>query len=180
MSNIDIFPDADLVIVALTNTNSSSLINCLPLYIAEKLLDLPTTQDWISDLALTGTKTIYDIREAALGRDHLPKRVPDKPAAQALQAYEGTYTHPALGEITVRVEADSSSTTTTTTTTKQMDALFSKLGPFDSKLEHYHFDSFVVTLNDVDVKLTDLVTFRTASDGSVVGLHTMGEEFTRV
>ncbi|KAF9364296.1 hypothetical protein BGX34_002003 [Mortierella sp. NVP85] len=178
MSNIDIFPDADLVIVVLSNTNSSSLINCLPMYIAEKLLDLPTTQDWMSDLAVKGTKAIYDIRETALGWDHLPKRIPDKPAAQELQAYEGTYTHPALGEITVRLEADS--LTTTTTTTQKMDALFAKLGPFDSKLEHYHFDSFVVTLNDVDVKLTDLVTFRTANDGSVVGLHTMGEEFKKL
>ncbi|KAF9112782.1 hypothetical protein BGX27_002827 [Mortierella sp. AM989] len=169
VSKLDIYPDADLVIAQLSNTNLSVLTIGISRYIVDEILGLPKTKDWILDISVKSSKEQYDIVEEGL-KGKLPERVPNKPAAQALKAYEGEYSNPNFGDVTIRVEVDEKT---------EKETLFLKMGPLESKLEHYHFESFVGTLRDLIFGVVGLATFRTASDGRVEGLHFFEEEFNR-
>ncbi|KAF9997090.1 hypothetical protein BGZ79_009184 [Entomortierella chlamydospora] len=100
----------------------------------------------------------------------LPKRIPKNLASQDLKAFEGEYTNPVLGDMTVRVEIDENT---------EKETLLFKMGPFDRKLEYYHFDSFVGIIKDWNMTATDLTTFRNGRDGKVEGLRFFEEEFKR-
>ncbi|KAG0369781.1 beta-lactamase/transpeptidase-like protein [Gamsiella multidivaricata] len=168
-SRLDIFPDADLVIAQLSNINKSEMAGGVAWCIADEILDLPITQDWIFDNAIRTTKDIYNWYGTDLD-SQLPKRILNKPAAQNLHAYEGEYANPLLGDVSVRVGVDKKT---------GEEILFYKMGPFDGNLEHYHFDAFVLRLKDVNLKMTGLVTFRTGYHGNVEGLHFSSEEFKK-
>jgi hypothetical protein len=140
------------------------------MHIAETILGLPKTQDSIFDIAVQSTKEIYDANRAALAGEYLPERIPNKPQFHEPQAYVGEYTNPLLGDVSIRIGKDDSTGN---------EAMYFNLGPFDSVLKHYHFDSFTLTLNDPDMKVTELLTFRTGGDGEVVGLRLSEQDFTR-
>ncbi|KAG0364170.1 beta-lactamase/transpeptidase-like protein [Gamsiella multidivaricata] len=168
-ARLDIFPDADLVVAQLFNISVADWSHGVACYIADEVLDLPKTRDWIFDFAIKSTEMAYNEREAGL-KGNLPKRIPSKQAAQDLHAYEGEYTNPILGDASVRVDVDKKT---------GKETLICKISAFDSKMEHYHFDAFVVRLKDALAAMAGLVTFRTGGHGKVEGLHFFNEEFKR-
>jgi len=160
------FPDRDLVIACTSNIAMVTQMNDnLPNIIAETVLDLPkTVGDWIEDVAVPAVKELYK-NIALTAQGFLPPKVPNKPASFAnnLKAYVGEYSDPLWGsfEIGITKEKDSA-------TGKEKEVLTFKYNDFNSTLEHYHYDAFVATFNDVLFMFRALITF---SPDPVPGKH---------
>ncbi|KAG0005462.1 hypothetical protein BGZ80_005756 [Entomortierella chlamydospora] len=165
-SRLDVFPDRDLVIAQLCNIFTSQMAACASRYIAEKVLNLPTTRDWISDVAVNSTKDFYDSLESS-AKGNFPERIPNKPAVHELHAYEGVYSNAIYGDVSVKVDKEKSA----------KGSLHFKMGALESKLEHFHFDAYVVKLDEI--KVSDLATFLTGGDGKVMGFRLFEEDFKR-
>ncbi|KAH7056521.1 beta-lactamase/transpeptidase-like protein [Linnemannia elongata] len=151
-SMIAFFPNDDLVVSILTNTAITELPTSLPYYIADGLLNIPQTVDWLNDQVLNRTKYIYDLYDE-VENDNLPDRIEGKPHSHALVDYTGEYTHPVFGKIVVTLQDDGS--------------LFMKVREFESKLEHYHYESFKGYVQDFAIRGNVFFTFFTGSDGGV-------------
>ncbi|KAG0058614.1 hypothetical protein BGZ89_001142 [Linnemannia elongata] len=161
-SNLAFFPDDDLVVAHLTNIDITELPFSLPYYIADGMLGLPITIEWLSDEnVVQETRESYEnVAEDLKGGDDLPERIENQPPSHALTDYAGVYTHPVYDTITIRLEeADG--------------CLHLKMRTFDSKVEHYHFELFTALFREFGVKSFVLLTFVTASNGRVEGLRTV-------
>lgn len=160
VSHLALFPDADLVIAHLANIHITNLPSSLFYYIADELLDLPRTEDWLFEAAIEDTQRVYD-HFARLAKGDLPERVENQPPCHQLSDYTGEFTHPVYGKITIRLEEGTS--------------LFMKMSVYDYKLEHYHYESFTTLLHDFTVKFGLLFTFVTDSSGKVDSIKTVME-----
>lgn len=149
---IAFFPDDDLVVSILTNAGVTDLPANLPYYIADGILTLPQTVDWLDDRVLNRTKYIYDLH-AMIENGGLPVRIEGKPHSHALVDYTGEYTHPVFGKIIVALQEDGS--------------LFMKVRTLESKLEHYHYESFKGYVQDFSIRGNVFFTFFTGSNGCV-------------
>ncbi|KAF9348593.1 hypothetical protein BGX26_013000 [Mortierella sp. AD094] len=159
VSNLAFFPDSELVVAHLTNSYSNALPEAAFFYIADELLGLPKTIDWIQ-IAIDGTQQIYDGAAMAL-KGVFPERIKNKPPSHNLREFAGDYTDPVYGDLTVRLEKGD----------KGKEELHIRLHVYEGKLEHYHFDSFSTTLAYSVVHSTQLVTFVTGQDGKVTGIQ---------
>ncbi|KAF8936851.1 beta-lactamase/transpeptidase-like protein [Dissophora ornata] len=155
-AHLIIFPDADLVIAQQFNLLHMDLAPNLSYHIADELLDLPKTQDWIFDVAVRETKAMYE-GNAKSSKGNLPERIPGKLATHSLQAYVGQYTHPVLGDLLVWLENEKG----------EEKKLMFKIWGLSNELEHYHFDAFVIDLSHVAFKMKGLATFQTGQDGKI-------------
>ncbi|KAF9905736.1 hypothetical protein EC991_001339 [Linnemannia zychae] len=161
-SDLVMYPDHDLVITSVSNiAGVTQISDYLPTRIAETLLDLPKDNnsniDWIEELAVPEIKAYYSaVRELAQG--FLPPKIPNKPAtfANNLRAYVGEYTDPQFGTFVIDLETR---TTNSSTGTRKEEVLTFKYNELTSILEHYHYDGFVATLDDVMLKFKALITF---------------------
>ena len=72
-SNLAFYPDNDLVIAHLANIHITDLPTNLPFYIADGLLDLPKTVDWINEVTPMSTQKTYDMFK--IGRASCRERV---------------------------------------------------------------------------------------------------------
>ncbi|KAF9360633.1 hypothetical protein BGX26_008471, partial [Mortierella sp. AD094] len=160
-SDLIMFPDEDLVIAQLFNVQISVLAQNLARHIADELLDLPRTKDWVFVEAVEQTKTSYEERAKKIA-GVLPKHIPNKPATHPKQAYVGEYSNPVYGEIYILPGCDESG---------EEESLFFELWGCKGELEHYHFDAFVAKL-DYWAEGTGLVTFQTGGEGKVLSLIT--------
>ncbi|KAF9356969.1 hypothetical protein BGX26_004436 [Mortierella sp. AD094] len=160
VTHLALFPDADLVIAHLVNVHITNLPSTLFYYIADELLGLPKTEDWISEAAIEDTQYVYD-HFARLAKGDFPERIENQPHSRQLSDYTGEYTHPVYGKITIRLE--------------EGNALFMKMSVYDHKLEHYHYESFTTLLHDFTVKFGLLFTFVTGSSGKVDSIKTAME-----
>ncbi|KAF9567046.1 hypothetical protein EC968_003515 [Mortierella alpina] len=168
VSQLTLFPDAEIVVAHLANIHVTNLPSTLPYYIADQLLGLPQTENWLFEAAIDDSQHIYN-HFARLAKGDFPERVENQPHSHPLISYTGEYAHPVYGKITVRLEGDS---------------LFMKMNVFDHKLEHYHSESFKTLLHDFTLKFGVLFTFVTGGSGRVDAIKTVIEdialEFTRV
>jgi len=151
-SNIAFFPDDDLVVAQLANIHVTDLPSTLPFYIADGILGLPKTEDWMLE-TLKNTQETYDIYAKLFAND-IPDRVEGRPYNHQLADYAGEYTHPVQGKVTVTLDEESSS-------------LSWRIRTLGSKLEHYHYESFKGVAHDFAMKGDLLFTFQTDSKGVV-------------
>ncbi|OAQ30767.1 beta-lactamase/transpeptidase-like protein [Linnemannia elongata AG-77] len=156
-SNLAFFPDDDLVIAHLANLQVTDLPSSLPFYIADNLLNLPKTEDWIHEYTLKKTQETYDIY-AMMAKNDIPDRIEDKPYTRDLIDYTGEYTNPIYGKFTITLQEDGS-------------GLYMKMRTIESKLEHYHYDSFKGFAHDFVLKGNLLFTFKTGSKGAVEAIE---------
>ncbi|KAG0249021.1 hypothetical protein BG011_009668 [Mortierella polycephala] len=166
ISNLAIYPDADLVIAHLTNIQSTGLPAFTSYYIADELLGLPKTQDWLSDAAIKDTQVQYDW-QAKEAKGDFPEQQKDRPSSHRLEAFVGEYMSPVFGDVSICLE---------TRDDDETEALYFKLRMFDSKMVHYHYDSFTTAAIDFAVEMALLVTFQTSADGTVVGFELKSDE----
>lgn len=161
---IAFFPDSDLVITTLSNMWIATVPTVLHFYLADEILNLPRTQDWIGQVALE--KTIQNFNQSArdtLGRD-FPPRQKNSPASHPLVQYEGTYTHPLFAsDIVITLEEELEGT--------GKKNLHFKYTKFESKMEHYHFETFSYDFRSFSQGGAELLTFTTGQDGEVSGLQ---------
>ena len=173
--------------IVLSNTLFNELAGAIPYYIADRVLNLPKTKDWLFEVAIQETRDLYRFFGADNNPEILdsrfPPRLQHKPPTRPLEEFAGEYTHPYAQKILVRVEPG---------TSKEggsgASALACKLGPFDRTLEHYHYDSF--RLQPLDDLVDDtfayplLLTFVAGHDGLVseVRVLKLGKEqvYTKV
>ncbi|KAG0289376.1 hypothetical protein BGZ96_007073 [Linnemannia gamsii] len=151
-SNLAFFPDDDLVVSFLSNVGNTDLPTSLPYYIADGILNLTQTTDWLNDTVIKKTKYIYDAY-TKWEYSNIPERIENKPCSHALVDYAGEYTHPVFGKIVVTLQEDGS--------------LFMKDRTLESRLEQHHFESFKGYVKDFAIRGSVFLTFNTGSNGRV-------------
>ncbi|KAF9922861.1 hypothetical protein FBU30_007004 [Linnemannia zychae] len=152
-SNLAFFPDDDLVVAHLANIQVTDLPSSLPFYIADGLLNLPKTEDWIHKYTLKITQETYDFY-AQMAKNDIPDRIEGKPHSRPLTDYVGEYAHPIYGKFIITLSGDGST-------------LHMKMRTMESKLEHYHYESFKGYVHDFVLKGNFLFTFQTGAKGDV-------------
>ncbi|KAF9898839.1 hypothetical protein EC991_010261, partial [Linnemannia zychae] len=158
-SNLAFFPDSKLVIGVLTNINTSDIPSSLHYYIADGLLRVPKTEDWIGEMSVKRTGRVYDAI-TMIAHNNMPKAIENKPHRHELADYVGEYTHPVFGKFTITLQEDGS-------------GLHMHMRTMRCKLEHVHFDSFQGLAHDFAVKSYVLLNFKTSSKGSIDGIETV-------
>ncbi|KAG0041983.1 hypothetical protein BGZ83_001040 [Gryganskiella cystojenkinii] len=161
-SMIMLLPDSDLVITILSNIYAAMLPNNLPYYLADEILDLPRTKDWLGNETLTKTEWVFKrTADDESGVNLLPPRLKNKPPVHALSDYAGVYTHPLFsGDVKISLEKG-----------KSDDELSLSFNSFTSKVEHYHYELFTFVLDVWSTKTKFAFTFITGEDGQVDGLQ---------
>ncbi|KAF9898056.1 hypothetical protein BX616_004552 [Lobosporangium transversale] len=173
VSNLVLFPDDELVIAIFANVNTTMFQSIAPYYIADKLLDLPETKAWLTDVAVEQTKKRYEwLAEDVRGK--IPERLKNRPGSHRLEDCIGKYTHPVYGEVFIELESGDHVVSNVQiegegTKVGTAKSLVFKMNEFNDKLEHYHYDSFRVQLQGFALSLGFLVTFSTGADGKVDG-----------
>ncbi|KAF9204891.1 hypothetical protein BGZ59_000807 [Podila verticillata] len=159
-SMIAFFPDSDLVITTLSNVYIAALPMFLHYYLADEILNLPRTRDWTGAVALDQAIRFFNFTaKEALG--NFPPRQKNSPASHPLVQYEGTYTHPLFaGDVIISSEGDGNKKN-----------LHFKYATFESKMEHYHFETFSYIFDSWSNKEARLMTFATGQDGEVSGMQ---------
>lgn len=152
-ANLAVFPDDDLVIAHLANVQVTQLPSYLPFYVADGILGLPKTEDWIHEYTVKKTKYVYDLY-TKMGDGDLPVRIEGKPCSHALADYTGEYTHPVYGKVSVTLDGSG-------------NVLLWEMRTFNGKLDHYHYESFKGFAHDFGTKGNILLTFQTSNKGSV-------------
>lgn len=145
-------PDDDLVFAFLSNIEITVLPSSLLYHITDELLNLPRTEDWINDVALRRTQEIYK-RRGDMVKGDFPNRIEGTRNSHALVDYTGEYIHPVFGNIAITLQEDGS--------------LFMKVRTLETKLEHYHYESFKGHVEDFSVRGNVFFTFFTGSNGGV-------------
>ncbi|KAH7056535.1 beta-lactamase/transpeptidase-like protein [Linnemannia elongata] len=159
-SNLAFYPDDDLVVAHLANIYITELPTNLPYYIADGLLDLPKTTDWMNEVSLNTTQETYDTF-AMIRNGDLPEHIDGKPCNHELIAYVGDYVHPVHGKVTVTLQEDDNNG----------GILHMRLRTLESKLNHYHYETFKGYVHDFTLKGNILFTFQTCSKGDVDAIH---------
>ncbi|KAG0236852.1 hypothetical protein BGW41_000323 [Actinomortierella wolfii] len=164
-SFINLFPDDDLAIINLSNNKIDQLVETIPFYIADDILDLPKTRNWLFDVAVQDTAEVFKWfgkEDPSFLEAHFPPQERQKPTTRALSDFVGEYTHPYGGKISFKLTSPS-----TNATDQKQGQLTFQFRDFDGVLEHYHFDSFRLrVINDI-MAFSNLVTFITGDDGAV-------------
>ncbi|KAG0318383.1 hypothetical protein BGZ97_003883 [Linnemannia gamsii] len=155
-SYLAFYPDDDLVIAHLANIYITELTTNLQYYIADGILGLPKTEDWINEVTHEMTQATYDVFAMAREGD-IPDRIEGKPHSHEPIDYVGEYTHPMVGKVVVTLQEDGS--------------LFMKVRTLESKLEHYHYDSFKGYVHDFTSKGSMLLTFQTGGKGDITAFE---------
>ncbi|KAF8930769.1 hypothetical protein BGZ47_000394 [Haplosporangium gracile] len=123
-------------------------------YTIDGLLGLHKSDDWINEMVPKRTQQIYEMF-AMMGDGSLPERIENKPYTHELVDYVGDYIHPVYGKIVVTLHHDGGK------------ALHMKLRTLESRLEHYHFESFKGRVHDFVMKGNVFLTFVTGAKGDV-------------
>ncbi|KAF9901681.1 hypothetical protein BX616_002182 [Lobosporangium transversale] len=161
ISNLQFFPNDDLVVATQSNgLQASGLVGYLPFLIADELFGLPKTEDWLA-LSVAQSKGFYDYIAYQLNGGDLPPLVKSKPTTRPLSDFTGKYTHPIYGEMTVELRPVDG----------KEDALFITFNKLESKMEHYHYDSFKMAFVDDGAATGVFLTFEQGSDGGVSGFQ---------
>ncbi|KAF9543609.1 hypothetical protein EC957_000613 [Mortierella hygrophila] len=151
-SMVAFLPDDDLVLAFLSNIEVTNLPGGILYYMADELLNLPKTEDWINDVAVKRTQETYKVR-GGMAKGNFPDRIEGTRNSHALVDYTGEYSHPVFEKIVVTLQEEGS--------------LFMKIRTLETKLEHYHYESFKGHVEDFSVRGDVFFTFFTGSNGHV-------------
>ena len=149
---LSFLPNDSLGVVVLTNMYSTILRDFLPWLIYDRLLGL-TPSNWNARfLDRRGRmRAMFTAQRAQEQTSRVPNTTPSHP----MDAYVGTYTNPAYGDMVV---------------SRDPDGLRLTFGAYEFPLPHFHYDVFRFAPpagNPVHNRFRWLVTFNTAADGSV-------------
>ncbi|KAF9977048.1 hypothetical protein BGZ73_007161 [Actinomortierella ambigua] len=164
-SEMALFPKEDLAVVVLTNHIHNGMVDVIANYVADRILNLPTTKNWLYDVAEKATKQVYDHCDSespAFTEFFFPPQLKDKPSSRPLKDFAGEYAESFSPELTI-----------TLVSTNQEDgdgqdySLAFKLATWEGTLEHYHYDSFRIRVRDGVVTTNMLLTFLAGDDGLI-------------
>ncbi|KAF9101305.1 hypothetical protein BGX27_011538 [Mortierella sp. AM989] len=158
VTHLALLPDSELVIAHVANIGTAELTLQSFHYIADELLGLPKTQDWIT-MAINASRDMFD--ELKPDQSNFPKRIENKPASHELSEFVGNYWDPVYNEVSVYLK----------TSCEGKEELYLKFRIFDEKLEHYHYDSFTTNWSFSTMYIAQFCTFVTGDDGQIAGLR---------
>ncbi|KAF9394227.1 hypothetical protein BGZ94_006717, partial [Podila epigama] len=147
----------------------------LPYYIADSVLNLPKTKDWLFDVAVEEARNQVEAEvDARLGKD-LPPQIKKTLPSQDLKDFVGVYENPVYQNFTIRLEAgegdrDEDMDHGENSTQGLGGKLHYKYATWDLALEHYHYDTFRFMVDTFGAHAQLLLTFTTSEDGKVSGL----------
>lgn len=149
---LSFLPNDSLGVLVMTNMYSTTVRDFLPWLIYDRLLGLPPA-DWNTRFLERRD------RNQAAARSQRAKeeadRVPGTSPSHPLDAYVGSYSHPAYGDMVVR---------------RDREGLRLQFGAYEFPLPHYHYDVFRFAPpagNPVHNRFRWRVMFTTDLDGSV-------------
>lgn len=151
---IGLVPEAKVGVFIFGNLDHAEFRHALLWKVLDLCLGAPD-RDWNAECL----KLYSDLKAKGKGREAEQEKaqVKDTKPSHYLQAYTGTYSHPAWGELKVTLEGQ---------------ALALRMGPspnFAGRLEHWHFDTFRTRFGDGRSGWTT-VGFSTVLDGSIGAL----------
>ncbi|HUP47006.1 MAG TPA: serine hydrolase, partial [Thermoanaerobaculia bacterium] len=158
-AQVALLPELRGGVVVVTNVNRGYAI----IGLRNSLLDLligKETRDWNGYFLAHDRK--LDEAEAKRRREREAKRHRDTKPSRELAAYAGIYSHPAYGDVTIRLEGG------------QLVIDWQRVR---TPLTHDHFDTFSGVADAVD--FNEQLTFHLGSDGEVRSLELFGEELMR-
>lgn len=165
---VGLLPDLELGVVAFANRDHAEVRHALMFRVFDTYLRGPR-RDWSTDL-----KTLYDSLRAEDDREAAEteaNRVSGTRPGLPLEAFTGTYSHPAVGPIEVRRERGPES--------KEEHLVLVRSEFLTADLEHWHFDVF--RANWRKPWLTpDLVEFEIDPTDTVSRLRIWGYELARI
>ncbi|KAH7054808.1 beta-lactamase/transpeptidase-like protein [Linnemannia elongata] len=165
-AHLAFFPAQDLVVAACVNTSVSPLTGELPHHIADILLNLPSTQDWLFEVSVEKNKGYWAL--VASNQEVAPDKIPNKPMSHPLQAYIGEYSHPYYGSCTVWLEEPQEGEKGKGGSGEDKNkALVSTLWDCRTLISHLHFDTFVLKHDHPGFHATYVASFHTGSNGKV-------------
>ncbi|KAG0237396.1 hypothetical protein BGW42_000972 [Actinomortierella wolfii] len=163
------FPDDDLAIMSLSNNDINMLPLWIPYYIADDVLGLHKSRDWLFDKAFNATKEAYKDQGLEDFKDvekEFPPQIKDRPPTRELSYFAGEYVHPVYGKIVFKL-ATPPNVDSTKDSKGGEDALAYEFMSFKGYLEHYHYDSFRLRYHGDGILMALLFTFVAGDDGSV-------------
>ncbi|KAF9354603.1 hypothetical protein BGX26_007590 [Mortierella sp. AD094] len=172
ITHLAMFPDSELVIGHLTNIDTAVFPHYSVYHIADEILGLPKTEDWLQK-SIEVSQERFNQTAAAI-RGDFPKRVKNKPSTRELSEFEGDYVNPIYGEISVRLERSNGAKE------GMKEELFIKMSVYEGKLEHYHYESFRTFMKYSALFISELVIFVTGDDGDISGLKIKLDDEVRV
>lgn len=149
---LSFLPNDSVGVVVLTNMYSTTLRDFLPWLLYDRLLGL-SPSNWNARFLERGRRA-RAAQLAARARED-SSRVPNTAPSHPLDAYVGTYTHPAYGDAIV---------------TRDAAGLRLRLGAYEFPLPHFHYDVFKFAPpagDPVHNRFRFRVTFQTDGDGTV-------------
>ena len=163
-ARVVLVPNSKLGLVILTNssvgTSSASMHMAASNSIVDLLLGL-SKRDWNAYYG-DQIKNI-ETQVAAFEKRREARRHKETKPSRELASYAGSYEEPAYGTASVIVENG---------------ALVLQWSNFKSKLEHYHFDTFMA--KEENPLASDFILFKLGPDGEVASISFLGVEFTKI
>ncbi|MGH9799771.1 MAG: DUF3471 domain-containing protein, partial [Blastocatellia bacterium] len=157
-ASIVLVPQSKLGVAVLANLNGTQMPEAACYNVVDLLLGLPK-KDWNGSIAESAKQF-----EAETSKDVLAKlaaRKKDTKPSRELAAYAGTYEDAAYGKAGI---------------TLVDDALVLNWSSFKTRLQHFHFDTFL----PIEPRLaTEQVQFQLGADGEVSGLNFQGVNFKK-
>ncbi len=158
-ARVHLLPQAKMGLVILANLGNNSMPEAAANNLTDLLLGLPK-KDWDSYLLEQVKKNEAETKARLKEREE--KRFKNTRPSRELAAYAGVYEDTAYGTATITLE---------------QDALVLQWSSFKVRLEHFHFDTFVVKESRLE---NELVIFTLGSDGEVATMNLLGVDFKRV
>jgi CubicO group peptidase (beta-lactamase class C family) len=163
-ARIVLVPDEKLGIVILTNSSVGTSSASMHVAVTNNLLDLLlgfTRTDWNVLLMQQAGKFLSE--ERARIEERQEKRQKDTRPSHPLADYAGSYEEPAYGKATIKM---------------QNGNLELHWSSFTTRLEHFHYDTFVAA--ETDELQDEQVQFGLDMSGEVARINFLGMDFARI
>jgi CubicO group peptidase (beta-lactamase class C family) len=152
-SRVLLVPESKLGIAILTNAESGGALNALQYRLLDQYMTGSAPTDWIKIIADDeGKKHAEEL--ARLKKTSSTRVAASKPSL-ALAAYEGQYTDPWYGPMSIRRDG------------KKLIMSFARTPDLTGEMEHFQHDTFIVRWKERNFNADAYVTFALDHDGSI-------------
>jgi CubicO group peptidase (beta-lactamase class C family) len=158
-ARITLIPEAKIGIIILANLNGASMNTAASNNLTDLLLGLKQ-KDWNTILGEQVKKNEAEAKARLKERED--KRFKETKPSRELAAYTGSYEDPAYGTATVALD---------------QGALVLEWSSFKLRLEHFHFDTFVVREGRLE---NEQIVFTLGADGEVASMKLLETDFRKL
>jgi CubicO group peptidase (beta-lactamase class C family) len=152
VSRVAMLPELNLGVSVLTNQESGAAFNAVTHYILDYYLEAPPI-DWVA--AFKKVESRAEAESAAQEKRAVSARDASSHPSLPLKGYEGSYTDPWYGDVTLTLEGE------------KLVMRFGHTPSLVGDLEHWQHDTFVVKWRDRELRADAYVTFALNPDGSI-------------